>query len=387
MAAATCGFDLYARSLETRHVSELANTELPQIPDGSALQRAALARSELLPIYGGSEVVVQDIPSAASRFFRTYPTGFTVFTVARAGASFLTIAQELAALSPDLRGKKIVISFTPSAFYTPEINAVYYRGNFSRLHANELVFSPYLSMNLKQMAARRMLNFPDTLENDPLLKYGLGTLAGTSGLNQSLYYLIWPLGEFQTALFRLQDHADAVSFILSHGESRVPVSYTPASIDWKAALTTAHAEQFARTLNNPYGVDDLVWTDYRSQHQLPAVPGSLDQDFIQSVNGAKEWGDLEILLELLKELGAKPLIMGRPMNAQLWEAFGVSRQAQNTYYSKLQHVVDSHQFPLVDFQQYAEDKYFSTDGASHSSPEGWIYVDQALNAFYQGWSP
>ncbi len=72
------------------------------------------------------------------------------------------------------------------------------------------------------------------------------------------------------------------------------------------------------------------------------------------------------------------------MNVHLWEALGVSEQAQNIYYGKLNKIVNRYHMPLVDYQQYGTDIYFSIDQSSHTSREGWVYVDQILDSFYHG---
>jgi len=41
-------------------------------------------------------------------------------------------------------------------------------------------------------------------------------------------------------------------------------------------------------------------------------PGSGDQNYISNLVASKEWGDLELELEILKELGADPLVMSPP---------------------------------------------------------------------------
>jgi len=83
-------------------------------------------------------------------------------------------------------------------------------------------------------------------------------------------------------------------------------------------------------------------------------------------------------------LGAEPLILSRPINGRFWEAVGVSEQAQDAYYTKLHAVVDPYHMTLVDYQQYANDIYFSIDNVSHTSRYGWIYVDQTLDEFFHG---
>src|SRR5271157_4677786 len=113
LTMALIGFNSYAQSLEQQDVNALAPLDLPQTLNGSALQRAALYRSDLLPVYGSSEMLINGGPYETEKFFATYPTGFTIINISSEGASSLTVAQNLATLGPDLKGKKVVISFTP----------------------------------------------------------------------------------------------------------------------------------------------------------------------------------------------------------------------------------------------------------------------------------
>ena len=377
------GFDLYPRSLEGHYVNALAPLDLTQTINGIALQRAALYQTDLLPVYGSSEITMIDTPYDAEKFFATYPTGFTVFQVANLGAASLTIAQDLAALGPDLHGKKIVISFSPATFTMSELPQDYYAGNFSPLHAYGMIFSPYLSITLKIDAAKRMLDFPATLQNDSFLDFAVIQLTSISRANRILYDLSWPLGELQIMTMRLQDHANVISYLYSHPVNS-DVQKVPQKIDWSANFSSALAEQKQHTLNNPLGIEDDRWWFY--QHVLihPTPAGSEDTRFISRVEHHLEWTDLDILLHVLQELGAQPLILSRPMNVHIWEAQGVSEQAQNIYYVKLNEMVNQYHMPLVDYQQYGTDIYFSIDQGAHTSRYGWIYVDQTLDQFFHG---
>ena len=381
LIAAGIGFDVYARSLEHNTANALARLDLNQTINGIALQRAALTQSDLLPVYGSSEITMIDTPYDAERFFATYPTGFTVFDVANLGAASLTMAQDLAALGPDLRGKKIVISFSPATFTMSKLPPDYYAGNFSPLHAYEMIFSPYLGTALKIEAAKRMLEFPEPLKDEPFLHFVIIQMTRTSRVNRSLYYLAWPLGEVEIMTMRLQDHAEVLSYLWSHPVNP-EIKKTPQTIDWPAAFSAALEEQKQHTLNNPLGIEDDRWWWYQHVVTDPIPAGSEDKNFINRVEGHPEWTDLDILLRVLQELGAQPLILSRPMNVHLWEALGVSEQAQNTYYAKLNDNVNQYHMPLVDYQQYGTDIYFSIDQGAHTSRYGWVYVDQTLDQFF-----
>ncbi|MBV8377371.1 MAG: hypothetical protein JO279_10250 [Verrucomicrobia bacterium] len=152
--------------LERRYVRVLAPILFPAKSQGVALQKMAFGQSDLLPFYGSSELV-KPAANKPSEFFQNYPTGFGVFSVGKAGATSLVLLQKLGALGSALRGKKVVISISPTWFFHPKASATYYDGNCSLLQAGELVYSPYLSFDLKRDVARRMLEYPKTLEGYP----------------------------------------------------------------------------------------------------------------------------------------------------------------------------------------------------------------------------
>jgi len=382
LLAALIGFNSYAQLLEKRYVNALAPLGLPESRNGIALQDAALQQPDLLPLYGSSELTLLRTSFEANNFYAGYPTGFTVFEVANLGASSITMAQSLAMLAPDLRGKKVVISLSPANFALNMSPAPFYKGNYSRLHAYGMIFSPYLSMRVKKAAAHSMLLHPETLQDDPFLRFTLRQMA-SSRLGRLLYYLLWPLGEFQTGIMRLQDHAAVISFILTHHiDPHVFKSHRP--MDWAAIQDRALAEQKQHSFNNPYGIEDSKWWIYSHVIKDPVHPGSRDKKFVWRVCNHPEWADFKILLEVLQESGAKPLVLSRPMNVRLWEALGVSEQAQNTYYSKLQEAVAPFHVQAVDFRGYGTNIYFSIDQGSHTSRAGWVYIDQVLNDFYHG---
>ena len=148
----------------------------PRSTKAAPLERLALKQDDLLLIYGASELMLLDTKYQANRFFSEYPTGFMIFNAATKGGSALTIAQKLAALGPDLRGRRIVLSVGPAIMTMApdgDVNTRHYYGNFSQLHAMELAYSPYLSFDTKRRVAcaharlSRVLPGPPVPGNSP----------------------------------------------------------------------------------------------------------------------------------------------------------------------------------------------------------------------------
>ncbi len=115
LIASLIGFNVYAQSLELRDVNALIPLNLTQMENGDALQRAALLRPDVLMVYGSSELTLVPTPYQANQFFAQYPTGFTVVDVASLGVLSVTLAQEFAALGPDLtRERKLFFRSCPA---------------------------------------------------------------------------------------------------------------------------------------------------------------------------------------------------------------------------------------------------------------------------------
>jgi poly-D-alanine transfer protein DltD len=96
----------------------------------------------------------------------------------------------------------------------------------------------------------------------------------------------------------------------------------------------ALAEQIRNTTTNPYGVENFMWW-YFDRISLPEAAGSNNDLYKKTLTNSQEWTDFKILLIVLQQLGAKPLILSRPLNVPLWEVMGVTEDTQDIFYNKL----------------------------------------------------
>jgi D-alanyl-lipoteichoic acid biosynthesis protein DltD len=292
----------------------------------------------------------------------------------------LFIAESLAGIGPELRGNKVVISFTPAIFNFTMAPDNWYLPNFSILHTYQLVFSNGLSFQTKRIAARRMLDYPATIRPDPLLALALQSLAQQSPLDRLTYYAVWPLGKLRILVLTLQDHSETLRTL--NKEKLTPeMPHKAESIDWQTLLAEAERATETRATNNPYGFENSRWVRLRNEIQT-GRSSTNDKEYLRLLESSAEWTDLDVLLRVLKVLGAQPLIVSRPINGVYYSAMGVSPDAQKVYYDRLEKIVHGYGFPVVDLADHSTDKYFSLDSVEHTSRKGWVYVDQVLDAFY-----
>jgi len=380
------GLDWYAHDVARRYVAALAPLVFEQKDQGALLLDTAFAQPDLLPLYGSSELRIAD-PDHPSTLFRTYPTGFAVFPVGKADTTCLVMLEKLAAAGPDLRGKKVAIVLSPVWFFgRDQADPAGYAGNFSRLQANALAYSTDLSFDLKQAAAVRMLQYPATLDKDPLLKFSLQQLAAGSLAGGALYYASLPLGRLQTLVLRLQDDWETLRFVTAQVGLTPAVAHQPAPLPWRALTAQAAQDYSAQANNNPFGFANSYWSNQAGVIQRTKNQQT-DKGFLHVLRHNKEWTDLDLLLRELQGAGAQPLLISLPIAGTYYNYAGVSATARKQYYTQLSAVAKKYGVPLQEFADHDQDRYFLIDDGSHLSPKGWMYVDQTLDAFYHGTFP
>ena len=372
-----------AQALEAQYIHALAPAMFPLKNRGSELQKAALQTGDLLPIYGSSELAF-DNPYHASTVFASYPTGFTIFPVGGGQTTSLIILEDVAAEADALHGQKIVISVSPPFFFLHDRPAEFYASESTDLHLSSLVFSPDLSLVTKEAAAKELENSPAMLKQDPQVALAVERLASGSDADLALYEQSLPAGEMQTARLRSQDVSDTIQYIRSLSDVDPDVPRQPATLDWPALLQQAEVEQQASADNNPFGFDNQVWSDKYSRLLPERQAEYNDAWLVDNLDHTAEFMDLDLLLRGLSELGAQPLVISQPIPGIYYDYVGVSQQARMQYYSRLRALCAAYGVPVVDFENHDDDPYFVSDPNSHLGRLGWVFYDQALDAFYHG---
>ncbi len=374
---------LGASAVENRVFDDLAPAWfiLGQKQHSLALERIAYDRGDVMPMYGSSEIAKPQLHHA-SDFFKSFPTDFTVFTIARPGASSLIYAQQIAAIGPEAQGKKIVISLTPNLFTTRKVNEASFVHSFYRPHLYRALFNTGLSWELRRDIARFVRRYPDAAQGDVFLRLSMGLMADNTSLSRGLYTALIPVGKLIGLLLEGQDHWATVGSIPGWQPALDPLPPRgPRDLNWTALAQEAEQQARAQSANNEFGIQSDLWAARPPDLFMPKGSRS-DAEFQATVNSSREWADLDLLLRTLREVGADPLIILAPVNGAYFDYVGVSPEARAALYKRLHAAAAPYGIPVVTFEDHDEDRTFSIDPASHLSPKGWIYYNQVLDAFY-----
>jgi D-alanine transfer protein len=332
---------------------------------GAALQRAAFAEPDLLPLYGSSELLKR-VPDKASQFFANYPTHFAVSPTGRPGCTSLIMLQKIAAATTG-RGHKVGVILSPSWFLVPKPNQHGYAGNFSLLQCSHLMFRSGLSWSLRSDIARRLLDYPQTLKSSPVLQSAVQHAARGEKLDRLIFTVLRPLGWLQNVIGDMQDHY-ATGLAIWRERHRPATSSHPAeSLPWNELLTEA---------------DGMVKTSVDGKPDPRPHWFASDADFRQTLDEAQEWNDLELLLRTLRELHLNPLVITIPIERRHFESMGIAGASIDAYEQRLAALNARYRFPLAAFADHEGDGKFFADHHDHLSAKGWMYLDKALDDFY-----
>jgi len=355
-----CGGRLLAVRLERKAVHWIAPKDFFIKNQGLAFERAAARRPDILLLYGSSELI-DPIPNRASDFFSNAPTGFQVCPVGKAGTTSLIILQKLGALGSDLRGRKVAISLSASSFFAPHVRPELYAGNFSLPAASGILFGNAIDFDLKAAIAKRMLQFPDTLAEKGLVELAAKCLASGRPVDRMVLVAIWPLGRLQNVMLELQDHFEALIYILAGGRA-VP--------GW---LRPVHSHSLRARKSSD--------VDYQQIEAVDTIRPERDVAFRTRIASSSEWTDLELLFRTLAEIKAEPLILSMPIDA--YAARGVSRSTRELYYDRMRELAARYHFPVIEFEQHDADPGFLIAHREHPTPRGWMVYDRALDDFFR----
>ncbi|MEI6871586.1 MAG: D-alanyl-lipoteichoic acid biosynthesis protein DltD [Verrucomicrobiota bacterium] len=363
----------WARDMQERRL----HTAAPEFCDsklhGVALIREALSRPDTLVFFGSSELI-PDVPMKGVDFFANSPTGFSMFPVGKAGTTALSVLQKLGGAAEELKGKKLVLSLSPSFYQSEQIDPKYFEGNSSKLQIKEFLWSDRFSRQLKRDVAEEILKYPKVSDGDWSLEFTLQRIASGTPADRLLLALIQPYAAFDRMVGRIQDHLEAGFALNNLGDADTHTRYRPKRgnvLHWDDLFRAA--EQHSET---------LAAKSHRRPIKVLRAEGTWDKQFAMKVSRAQEWRDLELVLRLLREAGAKPLVISMPLHADLLAAQGVSKIGREAYGEQLHEMTKHYDVPLVYLKDHESDPIFFVDQNDHIGSKGWWYYDKVLDDFY-----
>ncbi len=352
------------------HLEDLLLSPLAVKDQGTWLQKEAFSKPQMLMYSTGSSELTEKRDGRVDEAFSGAPTGFEVCTVGAPGHTTLLMAAIGIGwpLGDSARGKKVAVIISPSWFRRAGPLPEQVAGCISPLQVYHYMKNPLLDEDLRHRFAGRFLAYPDALEPQPVLSAYLKNQVG----RDTWGWILAPVVSASEAELKWEDHL-AVGFVTAFEHPQKPepsaLPKKDGSVPWQKIIEAMEKKQEEEDKEGP--------PEQVRKHSL--IP---EDEYIASYENGKEWDDLKLLLDTMKALGMKPLIIGIPLGGNGLETHGVTRDAREHYYEHFRKACEPYGWALVDFAEHDMDPGFLFKGTSHFTEKGWMYVNWALDDFY-----
>jgi D-alanine transfer protein len=350
----------------------------PLMFQGEYVQSRMLESKKYFPIFGSSELSRFD-PFHPSNYFEANPQGFTPFLYGRGGTQSLIQFMNFAAHADQLKGKKIVFIISPQWFHKKGIDNAHFDPNYSMLQAYDLAFNNDINPRLKKEVIHRLLKF-DVVKRDSMLTTMYRSEIGHSDSLRLQADVVRPLAYMNRELLVKKDLYYSMYGGFKHKRYKNPKLVKGKS--WGELKQTANQYGKKQASGNPF----LVTNSFYKKKIVPTEANLKNYNRHATYAKSLEYKDFQMVLDLLKEKGAKPLFITIPVNGRWYDYTGFPKSGRDIYYQKIRKQVEAAGFPIVDLTGHEYDPYFLKD-TMHIAWKGWVYVDQAMENHWKQKKP
>jgi D-alanine transfer protein len=339
---------------------------------GYIIQNKMLKDPKYLPIFGSSELSRMD-PFHPSNYFKANPMGFTPFLVGKGGTESLSHFLNFSVHANELKNKKIIFILSPQWFVKEGLNESHFAPNFSVLQGYQFALNPKVDHKLVVEGSKRLLSY-EVVKKDIVLSSLLKANIYHDKIHQTKAMLVKP---FAHTFLRLLERRDLILSLMEPPLKKPHPNYQLTKGRTWGHLNIEASNMAKRKSNsNHFYVDNL----YYKTMLKPKMKTLKNYKRKASYAVSPQYSDLQMVMDVLKETGAKPLFVSIPVNGYFSDYTGFPKEGRTLYYQKVRKQIEDNGFPVLDLTNNEYNKYFFTD-TIHLGYKGWIAIDKGIEQF------
>ena len=147
----------------------------------------------------------------------------------------------------------------------------------------------------------------------------------------------------------------------------------PEKIDWDALRKEAISECDVDSSSNEF----FMFNKYFDKNFKMKLAKLKDSAKNTKYRSEEEYGDLQLFLDVAKDLGLKVNLILVPLQGYWADYTGVPKEEIEYYYSRIREISDKNNVNLIDYSKYSYTKYFFRD-ATHLGRLGLLQLQEDL---------
>lgn len=367
----------YSNKIKNVYYDSIGNKLLFEKNQGVQLQKKALERTDNISIYGSSELSTTDVPSHPVNFFVNKSTGFQVNLIGTGHCQSIIHAINFGALSSELKNKKVVFIISPQWFMPSNLEPEQFNMNFSELQFYYFMFNKSLDDNLKIMLANRVKDYVNQNSKHIDIKQFVDLYTSKDMISKVIFSIITPYYKLKFYMLDIKDKVKTNKILATNKESNSNNQARKLNINWDDELNKETRVAVEETNNNNFFIQNDYYNKYIKDNLNKYKGAYTGQSYLNS----PEYEDLKLLLAICRSNNIKPLFVSVPVNGIWYDYCDFPKEEREAYYNKLNNLVSSYGFSILDLSSHEYEPYFLKD-IMHLGWKGWIYIDKSINEYY-----
>ena len=370
----------YEGLISKKYYNKFAENLTPTKFKSVILQSMGAREGDNLLMFGSSEFENNTAYTTHPiKFFNAKKDGFQINLIGKAGYKCLVHAADFGALGTELTGKKVVLVLSPQWFLKGGIDENTFEANSSELQVYGFLFNKDISLTTKQEFSKRIISITYEKANKhfAIMREYCALYSNEDLVSTSKRYLMTPYYWIRYELLVLKDNMKSNKYLNTKPEHTRYNKPQHTNINWNAESKEASSIAKSMSNNNKFGMVNKSY-NLMVKGNLKKIKGSMKYG---SYKVSPEYEDFKLLLDVCKAEGIRPLILNIPVNGKWYDYAGFNKNDRLAYYKKIDNTINSYGFEVADFSKYENEKYFLMD-SSHLGWKGWVYVDEAIDKYY-----
>jgi len=375
----------YSNKIHNEYFQGMGNFLAFEKNQGLVLQKEAFNKGNNVLIYGSSELSGVGHPFHPRAFFRDEDRGFQVNIIGTGHCQSLIHAINFGAMGDQLKNQKVVVIISPQWFDAQGETEDGFQGNFSVLQFLQLMSNDKIDKSIKKQLATRVLELTENNKEFYDIDMYCRLYLKNSFVSNTILSGLSPYYKGKAYILSMKDKAKSIKVLESKKKVSLEVEEKPieridplTEVNWEKVREDAGEYAKDKTDNNEF----LIENDYYNKYIKNRI-GDFKGVYYKDVSYAKspEYKDLELLLEVCKSQGIKPLFVSVPVNGKWYDYGGSDKLDRQVCYKNIRDSISSYNYALADFSNYEYEDYFLKD-TMHLGWKGWVYVDEAIDKYY-----
>ena len=369
------GIDVYLKKQLTNNIDKLYYYN-SDIKNSNDYVMDNILKKETIVVLGSSELFSNDEIAYPPYLYNYGYSNYNSILMGRGYMQSIHHAMSIGALSNNIKNNKVVLIISPQWFTEAHLSSDIYSSRFSEANYIEFLKNKNISKENKMKVAERLesLLTSDPTELEKINKY------------EDIYLYhndVNPINFLKIKIYdgfiNLKNNYNLTKEFKNINNSINYNNYVDANeINYNKLLEKAESVAKIQCTTNEFGISDNYFNTYVKDNLESRKNSEQNSSYVKS----KEYDDLQLFLDICKDLKIEPLLISVPVNGRWYDYTGFSKEDRNQYYQNIRDIASKNNVELADFSDKEYELYFLKD-IMHLGWKGWVYLDEAIYNFYQ----